>query len=42
MFGLLKDTPVVGKASVSVQRSCDDIFSFVGADFLRNYPRGSP
>jgi Polyketide cyclase / dehydrase and lipid transport len=42
MFGLNKDTPVVGKAETLVKRSTNDIFSFVGANFIKNYPRWSP
>jgi hypothetical protein len=42
MFGLNKDTPVVGKADTKVKSPCEDVFSFVGADFIKNYPRWSP
>lgn len=42
MFGLLKDTCVVGKADALIQRPPKDIFDFVGANFLTNYPRWSP
>jgi len=42
MFGLNKDTPVVGKAETKVKSPCEDVFSFVGADFIKNYPRWSP
>ena len=42
MFGLLKDTRVVGKAHTLIQRPPKDIFDFVGANFLTNYPRWSP
>jgi hypothetical protein len=42
MFGLNKDTPVVGKADIKVKSPCEDVFSFVGADFIKNYPRWSP
>lgn len=42
MFSLLKDIQVTGKAGAVIQRPCDDVFNFVGADFLRNYPRWSP
>ena len=42
MFGLLKDTRVVGKANALIQRPPKDIFDFVGANFLTNYPRWSP
>jgi hypothetical protein len=42
MFGLLKDTQVVGKANALIQRPPKDIFDFVGANFLTNYPRWSP
>jgi hypothetical protein len=42
MFGLNKDTPVVGKADILVQCPCKDIFNFIGANFVKNYPRWSP
>ena len=42
MFGLNKDTPVVGKADIRVQSSCKEVFSFVGANFIKNYPKWSP
>ncbi|MDE0798734.1 MAG: SRPBCC family protein [Nitrosomonadaceae bacterium] len=42
MFGLNKDTPVVGKADIKVQSPCKVVFGFVGADFIKNYPRWSP
>ena len=42
MFGLNKDTPVVGKADIKVQSSCKEVFSFVGANFIENYPKWSP
>lgn len=42
MFGLLKDTCVVGKANALIQRPPKDIFDFVGANFLTNYPKWSP
>ena len=42
MFGLYKDTSVVGKANTLVKSPCETIFSFVGANFIKNYPRWSP
>ena len=42
MFGLNKDTPVVGKSDNLVQRPCKDVFNFIGANFVKNYPRWSP
>lgn len=42
MFGLNKDTPVVGKADILIKYPCEDIFNFVGANFVKNYPRWSP
>ena len=42
MFGLNKDTGVVGKAEATIKRPCNDIFIFVGANFIKNYPRWSP
>ena len=41
MFGLLKNTPVTGKAVTSIQHPCEHIFSFVGTNFLINYPKWS-
>ena len=42
MFGLNKDTPVVGAADIKVQSPREEIFNFVGANFLKNYPKWSP
>ncbi len=42
MFGLLKQTPVVGKANVLIQSSSDKLFNFIGVELLKNYPRWSP
>ena len=42
MFGMFNDTPVIGKANALVERPPQDIFNFVGANFLKNYPRWSP
>ncbi len=42
MFGLNKDTPVVGKSDIKVQSHCKEVFNFVGANFIKNYPRWSP
>jgi len=42
MFGLYKDTSVVGRANTLVKSSCKTIFSFVGTNFIKNYPRWSP
>ncbi len=42
MFGLNQDTPVVGKADIKVQSPCEEIFNFVGANFIKNYPKWSP
>ncbi len=39
MFGLYKDTPVIGKADALVQHPCNDIFNYVGANLIKNYPR---
>lgn len=41
MFGLLKNTPVIGKAVTSIQHPCEHIFGFVGTNFLINYPKWS-
>ena len=42
MFGLNKDTAVVGKAKIKIQYSSETVFSFVGANFIKNYPKWSP
>ncbi len=42
MFGLNKDTPVVGKSDTLIQCPCEEIFKFIGTDFIKNYPRWSP
>ncbi|MCH9638328.1 MAG: polyketide cyclase [Betaproteobacteria bacterium] len=42
MFGLLKETPVSGKASTLIQSSSEKLFDFIGSDLLANYPRWSP
>jgi hypothetical protein len=42
MFGLYKDTPVVGRAGTLVERSSKDISNYVGANFIKNYPKWSP
>ena len=42
MFGLLKQTPVVGKANVLIHSPSDKLFNFIGVDLLENYPRWSP
>ena len=42
MFGLYKDTPVIGKADALVQHPCNDICNYVGANLIKNYPRWSP
>ena len=42
MFSISKDTPVKGKAETLINCSSDNIFNFVGANFIKNYPRWSP
>lgn len=42
MFGLLKATPVTGKANTLVQVPSDRLFQFIGDDLMENYPRWSP
>lgn len=42
MFGLLKQTPVVGKADTLIHSPSDKLFNFIGVDLLDNYPRWSP
>jgi len=42
MFGLLKETPVTGKASALIHSPSDKLFDFIGTNLLVNYPRWSP
>ncbi|MDR4651450.1 MAG: polyketide cyclase [Nitrosomonas sp.] len=42
MFGLLKATPVTGKANTLIQCPSDRLFDFIGVELLKNYPRWSP
>jgi len=42
MFGLLKATPVTGKANTLIHSPSDRLFNFIGVDLLENYPRWSP
>ncbi|SER77848.1 hypothetical protein SAMN05421690_10749 [Nitrosomonas sp. Nm51] len=42
MFGLLKQTPVVGKSSALIRGPSDKLFNFIGVELLENYPRWSP
>lgn len=42
MFGLLKQTPVVGKADTLIHSPSDKLFNFIGVNLLDNYPRWSP
>ena len=42
MFGLLKQTPVVGKANALIHSPSDKLFNFIGVELLENYPRWSP
>lgn len=42
MFGLLKATPVTGKANALINSPSDKLFQFIGVDLMENYPRWSP
>ncbi|SEN45847.1 SRPBCC family protein [Nitrosomonas marina] len=42
MFGLLKQTPVVGKANALIHSPSEKLFNFIGVELLNNYPRWSP
>ena len=42
MFGLLKATPVAGKANTLIKRPSDRLFDFIGNNLMDNYPRWSP
>jgi hypothetical protein len=42
MFGLGAREPVIGKASIRIDRSTSDIFRYLGDGFFENYPKWSP
>tara|TARA_B100000686_G_scaffold330800_1_gene393542 strand:+ start:4214 stop:4687 length:474 start_codon:yes stop_codon:yes gene_type:complete len=42
MFSLNKNTPVLAKADIKIHSPCNKVFSFVGTDFIKNYPKWSP
>jgi len=42
MFGLLKATPVTGKANAIINSPSDKLFHFIGVNLMENYPRWSP
>jgi hypothetical protein len=42
MFSLGPKQPVIGKASVLINRSARDIFRYLGDGFFENYPKWSP
>ncbi|SDY60434.1 SRPBCC family protein [Nitrosomonas sp. Nm33] len=42
MFNLSNDKPVVGKASIVIEKPEEHIFNFIGTELLANYPRWSP
>lgn len=42
MLGLFKDSSVIGKDSIIIKRTNDEVFNFIGNNLLKNYPRWSP
>ena len=38
----LADRPVIGRASVVVERPSSEVFKYIGDDFFQNYPKWSP
>lgn len=42
MLNFFKDTSVVGKSSITIEKSTMDVFKFIGTDMIKNYPRWSP
>ena len=42
MLNFFKDTPVVGKSNINIEKSAIDIFKFIGTDMAKNYPLWSP
>jgi uncharacterized protein YndB with AHSA1/START domain len=42
MFNLGSKDPVVGKASITIDRPAEDVFKFISIDFFDNYPKWSP
>ena len=42
MFNLGSKDPVVGKASITIQRPTEVVFKFISIEFFDNYPKWSP
>ena len=42
MFNSGSTEPVVGKASVSISSSPEEVFEFIGVNFYANYPKWAP
>jgi len=42
MFNLGSKEPVVGRASIAIDRPPEDVFKFISVEFFENYPRWSP
>ena len=42
MFNLGSKDPVVGKASITIQRPTEAVFKFISIEFFQNYPKWSP
>jgi len=38
----LADRPIIGRASVVVERPSSEVFKYIGDDFFQNYPKWSP
>jgi hypothetical protein len=41
-FGLSKSKPVIGSASVELDKPANEVFSFVAGNFFENYPKWAP
>jgi hypothetical protein len=42
MFNLGSKEPVVGKASITIDRPGQEVFRYIAVDFFQNYPKWSP
>jgi hypothetical protein len=42
MFNLGSKDPVVGKASITIDCSSQEVFKYIAVDFFQNYPKWSP
>jgi hypothetical protein len=42
MFNLASKEPVIGKASITIDRPGEEVFQYIAVDFFQNYPKLSP